>query len=116
MDKRRLIHVHRIVANSNPTLINILPAVHALTGCDSVSSLYGIGKKSVMKILQGGGSVTYHNLSEIATDSNEETMVNIARPFVARLYDPKQYVTSKHSSLNKLRTAMSTTKDISLAK
>ena len=69
-----------------------------------------------MKILQGGGSVTYQNFSEIATDSNEETMVNIARPFVARLYDPKQYDTSKHLSLNKLRTAMSTTKDISLAK
>ena len=116
VDKRRLIPVHRTVANSNPTLLNILPAVHALTGCDSVSSLYGIGKKSVMKILQDSGSVTYQNLSEIATDSNEETMVNIARPFVARLYDPKQYHTSKHSSLNKLRTAMSTTKDISLAK
>jgi hypothetical protein len=30
---------------------NILPAVHALTGCDTTSSFFGIGKKTVYKTL-----------------------------------------------------------------
>ncbi|CAC5391598.1 unnamed protein product [Mytilus coruscus] len=30
----------------------VLPAVHALSGCDTTSSLFGIGKKSVYKVLK----------------------------------------------------------------
>ncbi len=30
---------------------DILPAVHALTGCDTTSSFYGIGKRTVFKIV-----------------------------------------------------------------
>jgi hypothetical protein len=30
----------------------ILPAVHVLTGCDTTSSFFGIGKKSMLKALK----------------------------------------------------------------
>jgi hypothetical protein len=29
-----------------------LPAVHALTGCETISSFFGIGKKTVLKTLK----------------------------------------------------------------
>ena len=34
-----------------PLVCNILSAVHALTGCDTTSSFFGIGKKTVYKTL-----------------------------------------------------------------
>ena len=47
-DKRRFIPVHAICASLGHDCYHILLAVHALTGCDSVSSHFGKGK--VLKI------------------------------------------------------------------
>ena len=33
-------------------LVELLPVVHLITGCDSVSSLFGIGKKNAFEILK----------------------------------------------------------------
>ena len=41
------IPVHSICSVLNPVLCNILPAAHAITGCDLTSSLFGIGKRTV---------------------------------------------------------------------
>ena len=44
--------LRRFICHSvSPTFSSILPAVHALTGCDSTSALFGIGKKSVFKAI-----------------------------------------------------------------
>ena len=44
-DKTRYISVHSINVSRGPSLCKALPGFHAPTGCDSMSSLYGIGKK-----------------------------------------------------------------------
>lgn len=41
--------MHDITLAIGPLVCNILPAVHALTGCDTTSSFLGIGKKTVYK-------------------------------------------------------------------
>jgi hypothetical protein len=39
-----------------------LPAAHALSGCDTTSSFFGIGKKSVYKILK---APDFHDLDNL---------------------------------------------------
>ena len=51
-DKRRFVPVHSICAALGYQFCNILPAVQALTGCDSVSSPFGIGKKPVFGVVK----------------------------------------------------------------
>jgi hypothetical protein len=51
-DCRRYIHVHELCKSLSSVLCEILPAAHALTGCDTTSSFFGIGKKSVFKALK----------------------------------------------------------------
>ena len=49
---RRFIPIHEICSVVPPILCEILPSVHALTGCDSTSAFFGIGKKTVYKATQ----------------------------------------------------------------
>ena len=46
-DKRRFVPVHSMCAAVGPQFCTVRPAMHSLTGCDSDSSLLGIGKKTV---------------------------------------------------------------------
>ena len=48
-DAWRFVPVHDITLAIGPLVCNILPTVHALTGCDTTSSFFGIGKKTVYK-------------------------------------------------------------------
>jgi hypothetical protein len=43
--------VHDLCKSLSAVLCRILPAAHALTGCDTTSAMFGIGKKSVYKLL-----------------------------------------------------------------
>ena len=51
-DGRRFLPVHDICSSLEPSICNLLPATHALTGCDTTSSFFGLGKKSMYKLLQ----------------------------------------------------------------
>jgi hypothetical protein len=88
--------------------------VHALTGCETISSFFRIGKKTVLKTLKD-------NIDEFA-DLNKlclfdsETSINVSRNFVARLYDQKGKMKSAHDNLNRLRVKIAKQKDVSLAK
>jgi hypothetical protein len=45
--------VHTYIWNATRSMLaNILPVAHSLTGCDTTSSFFGIGKKTVYKILK----------------------------------------------------------------
>jgi hypothetical protein len=48
---RRYLPVHDICHIQGPLVCKLLPAMHALTGCDTTSSFFGIGKKTVLKNL-----------------------------------------------------------------
>ena len=54
-DKRRFVPVHSICAAVGPQFCNVFPAVHSRTGCDSVSSLFGIGEKTVFNVVMQKG-------------------------------------------------------------
>ena len=43
--KTRFIPVHKAVEKVGQDVCNLLPVMHALTGCDSTGNLSGIGKK-----------------------------------------------------------------------
>ena len=44
-DKLRFIPIHKVVHALGSDICTALPCFHALTGCDSTSGLFGIGKK-----------------------------------------------------------------------
>ena len=37
----------------SPEVQRMLPAVHAISGCDTVSSFFRIGKRTVFKVVEG---------------------------------------------------------------
>lgn len=51
-DQLRFIPVHHISQVLGPTFCEGLVAFHALTGCDSNSSLAGIGKKKAWEVIE----------------------------------------------------------------
>jgi hypothetical protein len=50
--KDNRLYIHELSRSLSPTACQILPVAHALTGCDTTSSLFRIGKKSVFKLLR----------------------------------------------------------------
>ena len=51
-DKSRYIPVHSVSQAIGSSLCSSLPGFHALTGCDSTSSFYGIGKKKAWNVIE----------------------------------------------------------------
>ena len=54
---RSVIDINEI-SRKNADIVSSLIAAHALSGCDSVPKLFGIGKKTVVKILKQNISLT----------------------------------------------------------
>ena len=89
----------------NSVVCNILLAAHAITGCDTTSSFFGIGKKSMLKALKETPD-QFSDLSMISVDA--------CRKLISRLYDPKGKSKRCHSDLNRFRVKLTTCKDSSL--
>ena len=96
-------------------ILQRIPAMHSLTGCDSVSSLFAIGKKTVFNVVMQKGVNHFMALTTVGT-SNKEAALSAARAFTAMLYDPKDTEKNAHSNLNRLRLKLVNKKDRSLAK
>ena len=62
-----------------------LPAVHALTGCDTVSYLFGIGKATALKVLLGG----QHPIELGQQGADEGKLISEATTFVAACHGSK---------------------------
>ena len=92
----------------------MLPVAHSLTGCDTTSSFFDIGKKTVYKILKQN-TTKYQTLTNLAS-SDVDACVEAGRLLVADLYDPKRSAKSVHRDLNKLRVKLALSKDSSLVK
>lgn len=115
-DLRRYLPIHNICNSLGRALCDIIPAVHALTGCDSVSAMHGIGKKTVMKVLKEGGADTFKDLSLLGECDveSQHSATESARKFVARLYDQKGKEADCHGCLNKLRVRLAGVKNTPL--
>jgi hypothetical protein len=51
----------------------LLPAAHALTGCDTTSSFFGVGKKIIYKVLKDSQK-EFVDLSQISCDDIETSV------------------------------------------
>ena len=78
---RRLIDVKETVSKHKKIIPNILSA-HALSGCDTVSGLYGIGKNTVVKALKTGKQIKL--LGDPGTPMT--TLYNESAKFLASCY------------------------------
>ena len=103
-----------ILRSVSPTFSSILPAVHALTGCDSTSALFGIGKKSVFKAIYDHPD----DFSDLLTLNSEDdaSALQAARKLTSALYDPKAKRTDAIQNLNNLRVKLASKKNASLIK
>ena len=71
------------------SLRSVLPAFHALTGCDTVSQFAGIGKVTVWKAFENNSQLlTGLGCGRLTT----ETIDNV-EDFVCKIYDPSTEIT-----------------------
>lgn len=63
-DKVRLIPIHYLVRSLEQDACRLLPAFHALTGCDTTSGLFQIGKRKAWKALMKNKSI-YEDLGRL---------------------------------------------------
>ncbi|CAC5359891.1 unnamed protein product [Mytilus coruscus] len=113
-DNWRCLLIHQLCSSLPEIICRVLPAVHALSGCDTTSSLFGICKKSVYKVLKDA-VLDFSDLDNLG-DSDRETAISCSRRFVARLYDQKKNYASCHQDINKLRVKLATSRDSSLVR
>jgi hypothetical protein len=81
-----------------------------ITRCDSTSSLFGIGKRTVFKVLKGSPE-NFRDLSTLA-DCDTDKSIDAASNIVCRLYDQKGKLKEDHVDLNKLRVRLATLREL----
>ena len=101
---RRLIPIHDIHRNIPQHIITNLPVFHAFTGCDTVSTFCGIGKKTAWNTWMSYPDVSeaFHKLSTTTTIP-DDVMEKIER-FVVLMYDG----TSACANVNECRRILYT--------
>ena len=105
--RERYIPVHAIAAKLSDSICLCLPAVHALTGCDTTSALFTIGKRTAFtKLSQHFANV--RELSQFGVTLSVSDALDVARRFVLLLYGQKA---RQCGSLNALRFTLASTSD-----
>ena len=54
--KKRIISVSKVAVKVGQDMADALPALHAISGCDSTRAFYGVGKKKVYNIVKNVGA------------------------------------------------------------
>ena len=99
----RYLAAHEIAAGLGPEKACALPVFHALTGCDTVSSFVGHGKKTAWAVWAVFPKLTHAllKLSSAPTEIPQEVMATIER-FVILLYDRTSTCTEINTARRKL--------------
>ena len=85
-DKVRFLPVHRLAEKLGKDLCSLLPSFHALTGCDSTSALYQIGKRKAWKALVHTKD-GYGDLAGLGENVPPlESVARTAEAFISSLY------------------------------
>ena len=105
-NKKRFMPIHEISRKMGEEFILLLPALQALSGCDSTSSFSGYGKSSFFKCIVNNPDLIPRltSIGDNPSEISEETE-KACTELVLKIYDK----TGKHStsgSLNKLQYAM----------
>ena len=87
-DNLRYIPVQELSRSLSPKACQILAVAHALACCDTTSSLFRIGKKSVFKLLRNCPE-QYPELAKVS-DIDSSAGLNAARKLIASVYDLKK--------------------------
>jgi len=104
VSKERFIPVHHISTKLGKAACKSLPAVHALSGCDTTSALYRLGKRTAYSALTKNSDA----LQGLEAFQDVPTFLDTARRFVLLMHGKK---TKNLSSLNELRFVLATTTD-----
>ena len=106
---RRFIPVHKAVEKVGQDVCNLLPVMHALTGCDSTSNLNGIGKKGGFTTLKKHKDdlIGLNNLGTDCTVLSDETLT-VCFKFIGLLYGEAtsnlNYLRYKHFTKKRLES------------
>lgn len=85
-DKLRFLPVHRLAEKLGEDLCRLIPSFHALTGCDSTSALYQIGKRKAWKALLQTKDV-YVDLAGLGDNVPPlQSVAKTAEAFISSLY------------------------------
>ena len=85
-DKLRFLSVHRLAEKLGEDLCRLIPSFHALTGCDSTSALYQIGKRKAWKALLQTKDV-YVDLAGLGDNVPPlQSVAKTAEAFISSLY------------------------------
>ena len=92
------------------SVCHLLPAIHVITGCDSVSSFSGIGKKTAFSIIKTKTNefIDMFEFGESPTLSLECASVIACIKFACYLYDSKTTM----MDINQLRLKLFTQKNV----
>jgi len=103
--KFRYIPIHEVVTNLEPRICSTLPMFHAFSGCDTVPSFNGRGKKTAWNTWKVYPDVTdaFEELQMMQTEISELTMKTLER-FVVLLYDRTRDIMSVNDSRKYLFT------------
>lgn len=108
---RRFIPIHIICKELGSSICLALPIIHALTGCDTTSAFYRIGKKTALNVAQKMSTEHLVQISQIENKLTPE-IVNAWTKFVFGIYDFK----SKQDNINDVRVILARKKNSSIEK
>ncbi|KYN50416.1 hypothetical protein ALC57_00053 [Trachymyrmex cornetzi] len=89
--------------------------MHALTGCDTTSSFFGIGKRTAFLALKTMDKETLQKLSNLHLLPIKQT-VEIVSTYLAAMYDPKIKSKAARNCVNSLRYSIAKEKNAPINK
>ena len=90
-------NIHSIKQVMNPSVSEHILVAHAISGCDTVSPLYGVGKKKALAVLEGR---EWDDLTVFQrNDSSHDEVARIGEQFLLKMYS----ASNACHSLDKLR-------------
>ena len=105
---RRFIPVHELAMTLGPQKCTGLPLFHSITGCDTVSAMYGVGKKKAWQLWQTYDHITttFASLSSNPPQEISDSHYAELECFAVLLYDR----TSASTEVNDVRRVLFTQK------
>ena len=91
----------KATASKHRNISDHLPGIHALSGCDTTSYMYGIGKVTALKALNNGMSLKLMGTE----DANMDDVVSEATSFISKCYGIKN-----DGDMSEMRYALWSTK------
>ena len=113
--KERYVPINTISEKIGKDLSSCLPACHALTGCNTTSSLYRIGKSTAFNKLKSHLS-ELKDLAHVGVSASLEKSLPVAREYALRLYGKKKKENGRMcTNLDELRFIIASTTDAASA-